>query len=85
MGHSAGAQLAALLCIDDHYLQAEGVPFDVFKGCVPGDGDTYDLPAIIMTAELRQTVHGLPLCAKLLVEGGFNVLLSDYQSHGGHG
>ena len=25
------------------------------------DGDTYDLPAMIMTAELRQTVHGLPL------------------------
>ena len=25
------------------------------------DGDTYDIPAIIWTAELRQTVHGLPL------------------------
>jgi arylformamidase len=61
MGHSAGAQLAALLCTDDRYLKAEGVPFDVLKGCVPVDGDTYDLPAIIMTAELRQTVHGLPL------------------------
>lgn len=61
MGHSAGAQLAALLCIDDRYLKAEGVPFDVLRGCVPVDGDTYDLPAIIMTAELRQTVHGLPL------------------------
>ena len=42
-------------------LKAEGVPFDVLRGCVPVDGDTYDLPAIIMTAELRQTVHGLPL------------------------
>jgi len=61
MGHSAGAQLAALLCIDDRYLKAEGVPFDDLKGCVPVDGDTYDLPAIIMTAEIRQTVHGLPL------------------------
>ena len=61
MGHSAGAQLAALLCIDDRYLQAEGVPFKDLKGCVPVDGDTYDLPAIIMTAETRQTVHGLPL------------------------
>ena len=61
MGHSAGAQLAALLCIDDRYLKAEGIPFDVLKGCVPVDGDTYDLPAIIMTAEFRQTVHGLPL------------------------
>jgi arylformamidase len=61
MGHSAGAQLAALLCIDDRYLKEEGVPFAVLKGCVPVDGDTYDLPAMIMTAELRQTVHGLPL------------------------
>lgn len=61
MGHSAGAQLAALLCIDDRYLKAEGVPFDVLKGCVPVDGDTYDLPAMIVTAEIRQTVHGLPL------------------------
>ncbi|WP_203328979.1 alpha/beta hydrolase [Candidatus Laterigemmans baculatus] len=61
MGHSAGAQLAALLCIDDRYLKAEGVPFDALRGCVPVDGDTYDIPAIIHTAELRQTLHGLPL------------------------
>jgi arylformamidase len=61
MGHSAGAQLAALLCIDDRYLKAEGVPFDVLQGCVPVDGDTYNLPAIIVTAEIRQTVHNLPL------------------------
>ncbi len=61
MGHSAGAQLAALLCTDERYLKAEGVSFDVLQGCVPVDGDTYDLPAIIMTAEIRQTVHGLPL------------------------
>ncbi len=61
MGHSAGAQLAALLCIDQRYLTAEGVPFEVLKGCVPVDGDTFDLPAIIATAEFRQTVHGFPL------------------------
>jgi arylformamidase len=61
MGHSAGAQLAALISIDERYLKAEGVPFQVLKGCVPVDGDTYDVPAIITTAELRQTVHGLPL------------------------
>jgi acetyl esterase/lipase len=61
MGHSAGAQLAALLCIDDRYLNAEGVPISALKGCVPVDGDTYDIPAIIVTAELRQTVHELPL------------------------
>lgn len=61
MGHSAGAQLAALLCIDQRYLQAAGVSFDVLKGCVPVDGDTYDLPAIIVTAETRQLAHGFAM------------------------
>jgi acetyl esterase/lipase len=57
-GHSAGAQLAALVCIDDRYLKEEGVPFDVLKGCTPVDGDTYDIPKIIMTAEHRQALYG---------------------------
>lgn len=57
-GHSAGAQLAALICTDDRYLQKEGVSFEVLKGCVPVDGDTYDIPKIIMTAEYRQTLYG---------------------------
>lgn len=60
MGHSAGAQLAALVCIDERYLKAEGVPFEVLRGCVPVDGDTYDIPAIIETAETRRRVHGQP-------------------------
>lgn len=58
-GHSAGAQLAAIICTDDRYLKAEGVPFDVLIGCVPVDGDTYDVPAIIETAETRWRVHGM--------------------------
>ncbi len=57
-GHSAGAQLAALICIDDRYLGQQGVSFDVLKGCVPVDGDTYDIPKIIMTAEHRQALYG---------------------------
>jgi acetyl esterase/lipase len=57
-GHSAGAQLAALLCTDERYLREEGVPFEILRGCVPVDGDTYDIPKIIMTAELRQTLYG---------------------------
>ena len=60
MGHSAGAQLAALISIDDRYLKAEGVPFSALAGCVPVDGDTYDVPAIIETAETRRRVHGQP-------------------------
>ncbi|MCA8995921.1 MAG: alpha/beta hydrolase [Planctomycetaceae bacterium] len=57
-GHSAGAQLAALICIDDRYLADEGVSFNVLKGCVPVDGDTYDIPKIIATAEHRQMLYG---------------------------
>ncbi len=60
MGHSAGAQLAALVCIDDRYLKAEGLSLAIIKGCVPVDGDTYDVPAIIETAETRRRLHGLP-------------------------
>jgi acetyl esterase/lipase len=57
-GHSAGAQLAALICMDDRYLKKKGMSFEVLKGCVPVDGDTYDIPKIIMTAELRQALYG---------------------------
>ncbi len=60
MGHSAGAQLAALISTDDRYLKAEGIPLSIIKGCVPVDGDTYDVPAIIETAETRRRVHGQP-------------------------
>jgi arylformamidase len=60
MGHSAGAQLAALLCTDERYLKAEGVPLTDVKGCVPVDGDTFDIPAIIEVAETRWRVHHLP-------------------------
>lgn len=59
-GHSSGAQLAALICTDDRYLKAEGVSFEVLMGCVPVDGDTYDIPAIIETAETRRRVHHEP-------------------------
>ncbi len=60
-GHSAGAQLAALICTDSTYLEEEKVPFEVLKGCIPVDGDTYDIPKIIMTAELTQLIYQEPL------------------------
>lgn len=60
-GHSAGAQLAALICIDDRYLGEEGVSFEVLQGCIPVDGDTYVIPKIITTAELRGQLYGRPL------------------------
>lgn len=59
-GHSAGAQLAALICTDEHWLKGQGISMNVLIGCVPVDGDTYDIPAIIETAETRWRVHHLP-------------------------
>jgi arylformamidase len=54
MGHSAGGQLAALLCTDSRYIEAEGVPRSAIKGCVPVDGDTYDVPLQVITAAARR-------------------------------
>ena len=54
MGHSAGAQLAALVCIDDRYVKAEGLSLRMFKGCVPVDGDTYDVATQVKMAEAVQ-------------------------------
>jgi len=61
MGHSSGAQLAALLCTDERYLKEHGLSLALIKGCVPVDGDTYDIPAMIEVAEVRARAHGLPL------------------------
>ena len=49
MGHSAGAQLAALVCTDERYLKAEGLDFTLIRGCVPVDGGTYYAPLQIDT------------------------------------
>lgn len=54
MGHSAGAQLAALLAVDSRYIEAEGVPRETIIGCVPLDGDTYDVPLQVATATARR-------------------------------
>ena len=54
MGHSAGAQLAALLCTDSRYIESEGVPRTSIKGCVPVDGDTYDVTLEVATADARR-------------------------------
>ncbi|HEX3998045.1 MAG TPA: alpha/beta hydrolase [Pirellulales bacterium] len=54
MGHSAGAQLAALICTDETLLKAEGLPLSIIKGCVPVDGDTYDLAMQIATVEKKR-------------------------------
>ena len=43
MGHSAGAHLAALVCTDERYLEAEGLSLSNIAGCVPVDTAAYDV------------------------------------------
>ncbi len=45
MGHSAGAQLVALVGTDPHYLSAAGLSLNAVRGVVPLDGAAYDIPA----------------------------------------
>jgi acetyl esterase/lipase len=59
-GHSAGAQLAALICTDESYLKAEGLSLAIIKGCIPVDGDTYDVPLMIETGAARRKALGQP-------------------------
>lgn len=60
-GHSAGAQLAALLCTNDRLLADLGVPFEALRGCVPVDGGTYDVPKMVVVQESRRAIYGEPM------------------------
>jgi len=60
MGHSSGAQLAAYLAIDERPLKAEGLSLSMFKGCVPVDADTFDIPAVIELATANRKAAGKP-------------------------
>jgi acetyl esterase/lipase len=53
MGWSAGAQLAALICTDGRYLEAERLALSNVKGCVPVDADTFYPALQIDTVEAR--------------------------------
>lgn len=44
MGHSAGAQLAALVCTDETLLKTEGLSLAHVRGCIPVDTAAYDVP-----------------------------------------
>ena len=57
-----GPILAALLTapMSDICRPRASSPSRSLRGCVPVDGDTYDVPAIIAVEETRQTTHGLP-------------------------
>ena len=53
MGHSAGAQLAAWVSIDERFLNAQGLALRDLKGCVPVDGDSYYITLQIDTSHLK--------------------------------
>lgn len=45
MGHSAGAQLVALVGTDPRYLRKAGLSYGDLAGVIPIDGAAYDVPA----------------------------------------
>jgi arylformamidase len=47
VGHSSGAQLAALIATDPQWLKAANVPFDHIAGVVSIDGAGVDVPGIM--------------------------------------
>jgi arylformamidase len=53
-GYSAGAQLAALVCTDDAYLNAEGMKLSIVKGCEVVDGNTYDIPLYLASEPITR-------------------------------
>ena len=46
------------MCTDDRFLKAEGLSLSILKGCVPVDGDTYDVPLQVATAAARRKSLG---------------------------
>jgi acetyl esterase/lipase len=47
IGHSSGAQLAALVATDPHWLAKAGVPFQAIQGVISLDGAGIDVPGIM--------------------------------------
>lgn len=54
-GHSAGAQLAALVGTDERYLRSAGLSFADIDGVMPNDGAAYDVPMQVTTGPKLMT------------------------------
>lgn len=54
-GHSAGAQLVALVGTDERYLKSAGLSFADIDGVMPNDGAAYDIPAQVTTGPRLMT------------------------------
>ncbi len=59
LGHSAGAQLAALVATDERYLAAESQPLSIIKGVVGLDSGAYDIPLIMRHHTDHNNVYAL--------------------------
>ena len=59
MGHSAGGQLAALMCTDEKYVKAEGFSLTTLKGRVPVMQTLSTSPQLSRWPK-RRRVHHLP-------------------------
>jgi arylformamidase len=81
MGHSAGAQLAALICTDESYLKAEGLSLAIVKASVPVDGDTYDIPLMIEVVEARRAAAGKPVGKPYPKNGHYMKFGNDPKKH----
>ena len=59
MGHSAGAQLVALVGTDERYLKGAGLSFADIAGVIPIDGAAYDVPAQMKDGpQVMQATYG---------------------------
>ena len=59
MGHSAGAQLVALVGTDERYLKSAGLSFADLAGVIPIDGAAYDVPAQMRDGpQIMQQTYG---------------------------
>jgi acetyl esterase/lipase len=56
LGHSAGAQLAALVSCDERYLRRQGLGLKTVSGVVLLDGGAFDVTAALLT-DKRRPIH----------------------------
>jgi len=57
MGHSSGAHLAALLCTDETYLEAEGYDLGIIDGCGSFDTEAYDIPTSMANGNEDNSIY----------------------------
>lgn len=69
LSRCSSAHLATLVCTDDRYLKAQGLPLSIIKGCVPVDTAAYDVPKQVesvgaLRAKMYTSVFGIDLASQ---------------------